>query len=110
MVSCPARYNAHHLNLGQTDDLKSSVVKHAIAIDGHKTSVSLEEAFWSSLKEIADSQGITPSVMITEIDKKREQANLSSAIRLFVLGRGRAASVSDQRGAKVHRPRLKPSR
>jgi predicted DNA-binding ribbon-helix-helix protein len=65
--------------------MKTSVVKHSVVIDGHKTSVSLEDAFWSSLKEIADAQGAKLSALVAEIDKKREQSNLSSAIRLFVL-------------------------
>jgi predicted DNA-binding ribbon-helix-helix protein len=66
--------------------MKSAVVKRrSVYIDGHKTSVTLEDAFWSSLKEIADAQGATLSAMVAEIDKKREQSNLSSAVRLFVL-------------------------
>jgi predicted DNA-binding ribbon-helix-helix protein len=66
-------------------DMKSLVLTHSIMLDGHKTSVSLEGAFWSCLKEIADAKGIAVSAMIAEINKKREQSNLSSAIRLFVL-------------------------
>jgi predicted DNA-binding ribbon-helix-helix protein len=65
--------------------MKSTVVKHSIVIDGHKTSVSLEDAFWSDLKEIAHVQGATLSTLVAEIDKTRKQSNLSSAIRLFVL-------------------------
>ena len=69
--------------------MKSSVVKRSVVIGGHKTSVSLEDAFWSGLKEIACAQHATLSNMIAEIDRTREQANLSSAIRLFVLNRVR---------------------
>jgi predicted DNA-binding ribbon-helix-helix protein len=65
--------------------MKSSIVKRSVVIDGHKTSVSLEDAFWSDLKEIAHSQQVTLSKVIAEIDKARQQGNLSSAIRLFVL-------------------------
>jgi predicted DNA-binding ribbon-helix-helix protein len=65
--------------------MKSSVVKRSIVIDGHKTSVSLEDAFWSGLKEIALAQGATLSEMVAGIDTTRQQGNLSSAIRLFVL-------------------------
>ena len=54
-------------------------------IDGHKTSICLEDAFWSSLKAIAQAQGATVAQTITTIDKTREQSNLSSAVRLFVL-------------------------
>ena len=65
--------------------MKSSVVKRSIVIDGHKTSVSLEDAFWTDLKNIAHTQQTTLSELITKIDVTREQGNLSSAIRLFVL-------------------------
>jgi predicted DNA-binding ribbon-helix-helix protein len=65
--------------------MKSSVVKRSIVIDGHKTSVSLEDAFWSDLKEIASSQSVTLSELVGAIDATRQQDNLSSAIRLFVL-------------------------
>jgi len=65
--------------------MKSPVIKRSIIIDGHKTSVSLEDAFWSGLKEIAQAQGATVSQTVTEIDKMRQGANLSSAIRLSVL-------------------------
>jgi predicted DNA-binding ribbon-helix-helix protein len=63
----------------------SSVVKRSIKIDGHTTSVSLEDAFWSALKEIAKGRHMTLAELVTSIDAKREHPNLSSAIRLFVL-------------------------
>lgn len=65
--------------------MKSLVVKRSIVIAGHKTSVSLEEPFWLGLKEIARVQQTTLSTMVGDIDTKRRQGNLSSAIRLFVL-------------------------
>jgi len=65
--------------------MESTVVTHSIIIDGHKTSISLEDAFWSGLKEIAQAQGATVSQTVKEIDNMRKGANLSSAIRLFVL-------------------------
>ena len=64
--------------------MKSLVVKRSVVIDGHKTSVSLEDAFWSNLKDIADTQHVTLSEVVTKIDKGRRAGNLSSAIRLFV--------------------------
>jgi len=70
--------------------MKSLVVKRSVDIDGHKTSVSLEDAFWSDLKEIARMQRATLSKVITEIDKGRRQGNLSSAIRVFVFEQVRA--------------------
>jgi len=65
--------------------MKSLVVKRSIVIAGHKTSVSLEEPFWLGLKEIAYGQHSTLSTMVADIDTRRRQGNLSSAIRLFVL-------------------------
>ena len=65
--------------------MKSPIVKRSIVIGGHKTSVSLEDAFWRGLKDIARAQRTTLSNMVSTIDKGRSQANLSSAIRLFVL-------------------------
>ena len=65
--------------------MKSLIVKRSVIIDGHKTSVSLEDPFWTDLKKIAHVQQITLSGLVAEIDSRREQGNLSSAIRLFVL-------------------------
>jgi len=70
--------------------MKSPVVKRSIVIAGHKTSVSLEDAFWKGLKEIASSRNITLSDIVATIDSERRHGNLSSAIRLFVLDHYRA--------------------
>ena len=72
--------------------MKSVIVKRSVLIDGHKTSVSLEEPFWTDLKKIAHVQQITLSGLVAEIDSRREQGNLSSAIRLFVLRHVRNAA------------------
>ncbi|MGA7386452.1 MAG: ribbon-helix-helix domain-containing protein [Pseudolabrys sp.] len=65
--------------------MKSPVVKRSIVIAGHKTSVSLEDAFWRGLKEIANGREMTLSDLVASIDTDRRHGNLSSAIRLFVL-------------------------
>jgi len=65
--------------------MKSPVVKRSIVIAGHKTSVSLEDAFWRGLKDIAASRNMTLSDLVAAIDGGRHLGNLSSAIRLFVL-------------------------
>jgi len=62
-----------------------AVVKRSVMVGGHKTSVSLEDAFWDSLKDIAIRSGITVSMQLASIDAQRKTDNLSSAIRLFVL-------------------------
>jgi len=69
--------------------MKSSIVKRSVVIGGHKTSVSLEEPFWTDLKQIAHVQHVTLSALVTQIDDTREQSNLSSAIRVFVLHHSR---------------------
>jgi len=71
--------------------MKSSIVKRSVVIRGHKTSISLEEPFWTDLKEIAHAQHVTLSALVSQIDGTREQGNLSSAIRLFVLHHFRLA-------------------
>jgi predicted DNA-binding ribbon-helix-helix protein len=65
--------------------MKSPVIKRSIIIAGHKTSVSLEDAFWKGLKDIAVRRGTTLSDLVASIDSARRHGNLSSAIRLFVL-------------------------
>jgi predicted DNA-binding ribbon-helix-helix protein len=66
------------------DDVRS-VPNRSIVLAGHKTSISLEDEFWKGLKEIAQERHITPSELISAIDADRQNTNLSSAIRLFVL-------------------------
>jgi len=79
--------------------MKSLVTKRSVVIAGHKTSVSLEDAFWDELKIFAEQQRMTLSSVVNDIDTKREGGNLSSAIRLFVLQRAqaRAREISAQR-------------
>lgn len=79
--------------------MKSPVVKRSIVIAGHKTSVSLEDAFWRSLKEIAGSRSVTLSDLVASIDTDRRQGNLSSAIRLFVLDHYRSQLAEEPRGS-----------
>ena len=76
----------------------SPVLKRSIVIAGHKTSISVEDEFWDSLKEIAGERGMTVAAMIGAIDDHRQHANLSSAVRLFVLGvyRDQVASRQDR--------------
>ncbi|HSR75065.1 MAG TPA: ribbon-helix-helix domain-containing protein [Xanthobacteraceae bacterium] len=75
--------------------MKSQVVKRSIVIAGHKTSVSLEDAFWKGLKEIAAARNIPLSDLVSTIDNERQHGNLSSAIRLFVLDYYRAQAGTD---------------
>ena len=73
--------------------MRSVVAKRSIVIGKHKTSVSLEDQFWAGLKSIAVEKRVTLSTLISGIDHERQHGNLSSALRLYVLGwyRGGAA-------------------
>ena len=90
--------------------MQSSVIKkHSIIVTRHKTSISLEDEFWASLKEIADELDGPMSQLIAGIDEARGLANLSSAIRLFILRYYR--NQIDQRERAVIPPvQLKGSR
>jgi predicted DNA-binding ribbon-helix-helix protein len=79
--------------------MKSGIVKRSVNFGGHKTSLSLEDQFWNALREIAQHRDMTLSALVENIDANRTQSNLSSAIRLFVLGHYR-----DQR-ARRHEPK-----
>lgn len=69
--------------------MKSLIVKRSIVVRGHKTSISLEDAFWRELKEIALEQRKTVTALVSKIDSDRKHGNLSSALRLFVLDKVR---------------------
>ena len=78
--------------------MKSPIVKRSVVVAGHKTSVSLEEAFWNGMKEISGERSMTLSELVGEIETGRQQGNLSSAIRLFVLDyfKTRAGGPADE--------------
>lgn len=71
----------------------STIKKRSMPIDGHKTSFSLEDEFYEALKDIARSRRVTLTQMISEIDRGRGRANLSSAIRVTVLEEARAGRL-----------------
>lgn len=79
--------------------MSSPVVKRSIVIAGHKTSVSLEDAFWQGLKEIAVMRQMTLSDLVASIDTDRHHGNLSSAIRLFVLDHYRSQGSDSRKSA-----------
>jgi predicted DNA-binding ribbon-helix-helix protein len=82
--------------------MKSPVVKRSIVIAGHKTSVSLEDAFWKGLKDIAGDRDITLSDLVAAIDLERRHGNLSSAIRLYVLNHYRMHAGTVTETAVAH--------
>jgi len=101
---------AHYRSGEQTNSNGSrptQVIKRSTMIAGRHTSLSLDEAFWSALKEIAASKQTTIGELIAQIDKGRQFGNLSSAIRVFVLAyyqgsRSAARSVDDGREHAQH--------
>lgn len=71
--------------------------KRSFSVQGHRTSVSLESAFWLALKEAAAEDGVTVASLINTIDKSRGEAGLSSAVRVWLLHRlkARAGTATD---------------
>ena len=83
--------------------MRSQVVKRSIVVAGHKTSVSLEDAFWSGLKEISNERHMSLSESVAAINSQRQHGNLSSAIRLFVLDfyrNGRTEQKDEREGSR----------
>lgn len=70
------------------------VVKHSVVIAGHRTSVSLEDLFWRVLKETAAQDRVSLAALIARVDAARGAANLSSALRVFVLERALVRGIS----------------
>ena len=72
------------------------IVKRSVTIARHRTSISLEDEFWSTLKDIADKKGLTINQLVTQIDQLRGEQDydcgLSSAIRVFILREYRQGS------------------
>lgn len=65
--------------------------KRSFSIQGHRTSISLEAAFWVALKQAASEEGVTLAALIGRIDREREGAGLSSAVRVWLLRRSQGA-------------------
>lgn len=68
----------------------TTIIKRSLTIAGHRTSISLEDAFWTNLRTIAARSGVPLARLVADIDQSRGTANLSSAIRVFVLERSHA--------------------
>ena len=81
----------------------SPVKKRSVEIGKHLTSVTIEDEFWNGLREIAQVQTLPLNVLISDIDKHREHANLSSVIRLYVLEHYRRLAEQTPPGGKAKR-------
>jgi predicted DNA-binding ribbon-helix-helix protein len=66
--------------------MKSLIIKRSLKIADRSTSIGVEDDFWSSLREIAKARHQTVSHLVSSINAERQYSNLSSAVRLFVLG------------------------
>ena len=76
--------------------MKSVIIKRSIVLNGHKTSVSLENEFWEGLRHIADGLKIKVSALVQRIDRERTNRNLSSAIRIYVFNHFREKVVTER--------------
>ncbi len=81
----------------------TSTTKRSVVIGGHKTSISLELEFWSAVRDITQARAITVSELLEEIDRGRDTANLSSAVRVFVLEYIRQHGIATQIKQAVER-------
>lgn len=93
--------SAGHHNSDVARDDPARLRKRSVAIAGHRTSVSIENAFWTELQRIARQRGVSIGALITRIDRERT-GNLSGALRVFVLTQlqragGRDPSTSEDR-------------
>jgi predicted DNA-binding ribbon-helix-helix protein len=79
------------------NNMKSAIVKRSVVLNGHKTSVSLENEFWEGLRDIGEMKNARLSDLVRQIDQERTNGNLSSAIRVFVLNQFRAQRAGDNR-------------
>ena len=70
--------------------------KRSFSIEGHRTSVSLESAFWIALKEAAAEDGMTLAALINTIDKNRGKAGLSRAVRVWLLERLKTRAAANR--------------
>jgi predicted DNA-binding ribbon-helix-helix protein len=76
-----------------SDAAHARVVKHSLVIAGHRTSISIEDAFWRRLSRIAAERGLSVNALAALVDASRGEANLSSALRVFVLEAESASRV-----------------
>ena len=74
--------------------MSQAIKKRSVEIAGHRTSLTLEAAFWRALKRLATQDGISINKLIERIDRDRH-GNLSSAVRVYVLERLEAQAAPE---------------
>jgi len=72
-------------------------VKRSFSIDGHRTSISLEAAFWDALKKAAEEDRVAIASLVAAMHKERGSAGLSSAVRVWLLRRFQARAAPQPR-------------
>ena len=100
-------YQGASLKTERGGQMTSTIVKHTIEVAGRKTSLSLEDAFWQALKNIARNRRTTPRDLVAKIYSERTHGNLSSAARLFVLNHYKERADASAHGA-LARDQLQP--
>jgi predicted DNA-binding ribbon-helix-helix protein len=70
---------------GNGDLGRSPVIKRSISINGHNTSICLEDQFYDALCDIADETNETVEAIVSRLDTRRKRANLSAHLRCFIL-------------------------
>lgn len=89
--------------------MKTAIIKRSIVLDGHKTSVSLENEFWEGLREIAERNRANVSSLVQQIDHERKNGNLSSAIRVYVFNHFRSRAAGIQAPVAAPQPAALPA-
>ena len=69
---------------GKKHAARVTAIKRSVNVNGHRTSVSLENEFWDGLREVARHKNLTVSALVATITSGRDRNNLSSALRVFV--------------------------
>jgi predicted DNA-binding ribbon-helix-helix protein len=87
----------HHPAQPRSTDL----AKHSLVIAGHRTSISLERAFWEGLQKIANEREMSIAALVASVDAERGDANLSSALRVFLLRVAAEPAASTQTKAPL---------
>ena len=70
---------------GEKNPLMSRPVKRSFTLGGHRTSISLEAAFWEALKQVSRELGMPVARLVQDIDRQRGDSGLSSAVRVWLL-------------------------
>jgi predicted DNA-binding ribbon-helix-helix protein len=90
---------------------RANAIKRSVYVDGHKTSVSLENEFWDGLREVARHKNLTASALVATIASGQNRNNLSSAVRVFVLNHYRTQcgqKILSNEPARIARPQARP--